>query len=90
LLTLILVLKEQPPVPMNNSVVFAGFAATNLATRIVDAQAKLVTTGSDARRQIVQGVWKESAWAIARRSELALLRRQVGSTIYRKLESFDL
>jgi hypothetical protein len=30
---------------MNNSVVFAGFAATNLATRIVDAQAKLVTTG---------------------------------------------
>jgi citrate synthase len=27
---------------MNNSVVFAGFAPTSLATRIVDAQAKLV------------------------------------------------
>src|SRR6516165_6067340 len=40
--------------PMNNSVGFAGFAATSPATRIVDAHANLVINGGcrDLRSQI--------------------------------------
>jgi acyl-coenzyme A synthetase/AMP-(fatty) acid ligase len=43
---------------MNNSVVFAGFAATSLATRMVEAQAKLVTAADAGLRtgKFVQAV----------------------------------
>jgi len=69
--TLIFVLPEQPPVPMNNSVVFAGFAATSPATRIVDAHAKLVIATDAGKRagKFVQAVVKGKPWAIVRRSD---------------------
>jgi len=43
---------------MNNSFVFAGFAATSLATRIVDAQSKLMTAAEPGmgRGKFVQAV----------------------------------
>jgi hypothetical protein len=40
---------------MNSFVVFAGFGATSLATRIVDAQAKLVIMGMQRCAQAVVG-----------------------------------
>jgi len=69
--TLIFVLPEQPPVPMNNSVVFAGFAATNPATRIVDAHAKLVIATDAGMRagKFVQALVEGEPWAIVRRSD---------------------
>ena len=56
---------------MNNSVVFAGFAATSLATRMVEAQAKLVTAADAGLRtgKFVQAVVKGKPWAIVRRSD---------------------
>jgi acyl-coenzyme A synthetase/AMP-(fatty) acid ligase len=56
---------------MNSFVVFAGFGATSLATRIVDAQAKLVIMGMQrcAQANSFEPSWEESTWAIVRCSE---------------------
>jgi acyl-coenzyme A synthetase/AMP-(fatty) acid ligase len=56
---------------MNNSVVFAGFAATSPAMRIVDAHAKLVIATDAGKRagKFVQAVVKGKPWAIVRRSD---------------------
>jgi acyl-coenzyme A synthetase/AMP-(fatty) acid ligase len=69
---------------MNNSVVFAGFAPTSRATRIVDAQAKLVVAVDAGMRAanfvqaVVEGDSKRcrrpnaDTRAVVRRSELSI------------------
>jgi len=56
---------------MNNSVVFAGFAATSPAMRIVDAHAKLVIATDAGMRagKFVQALVEGEPWAIVRRSD---------------------